>query len=69
MLENRLLKTDRLVTNQIITSKGFVPRRPPMMRTSSGKTPNTSKKFEGASTKATRWPGLIPSFLGSGVPE
>ena len=61
MLENRLLKTDRLVTNQIIT--------PPMMRTPSGKTPNTSKKFEGASTKATRWPGLIPSFLGSGVPE
>ena len=69
MLENRLLKTDRLFTNQMITSKSFVPRRLPTMRTPSGKTPKTSKKFDGASTKATRWPGLIPSFLESGVPE
>ena len=53
--------------NETITSALPPARR--ATRTPSGSSPSVSlSNPSGAPSTATRWPGLMPSFFGSGVP-
>ena len=45
------------------------PRAVVRVVTASGSSPSVASKSSGASISASRAPGLMPSFFGSGVPE
>jgi hypothetical protein len=68
-LEKELCRSLAVKQKRMMTLKGALPERRGSTGTSAAISAMVESAVRGALSAATRWPGLIPSFLGSGVPE
>ncbi|HEX6746204.1 MAG TPA: hypothetical protein VF092_02735 [Longimicrobium sp.] len=65
---NRACSTSAEVVKKTIRSSAPAASSGDKTVMPSGSSPSAAANSGGAAAKRMRWPGLIPSFLGSGVP-